>query len=46
MRGNEIRETREPASRVGIRIGADTSNISLVDNRVTGFAKAVDDLRV
>jgi hypothetical protein len=44
--GNEIVETRKPASRIGIRIGADTSNVRLVDNTVKGFARAVDDLRV
>lgn len=43
--GNEIVETRKSASRIGIRVGADTSNIRLADNKVTGFAKGIEDLR-
>jgi hypothetical protein len=43
--GNEIRETREPAQRIGIRLGAETSNIDQVDNVITGFATDVHDLR-
>jgi hypothetical protein len=42
---NEVRETRGPAKRVGIRLGAKTADITLKDNRVEGFAKAVEDLR-
>ncbi|NOY41777.1 MAG: hypothetical protein GXP26_08075 [Planctomycetes bacterium] len=43
--GNEIVETRKSASRIGIRIGADASNVRLSNNTVKGFAKAVEDLR-
>lgn len=43
--GNEIQETRQPAERIGIRLGAETSHIQRVNNVVTGFATAVHDLR-
>jgi hypothetical protein len=43
--GNEIRETRQPAERIGIRLGVETSNINQVDNVIAGFATAVHDLR-
>ncbi|MBP8130773.1 MAG: right-handed parallel beta-helix repeat-containing protein [Candidatus Hydrogenedentes bacterium] len=42
---NEIRETRGPASRAGIRIGAETGENTLQDNHIEGFAVAVQDLR-
>lgn len=42
---NEIRETRDPAKRIGIRIGADTGENTLQDNTVDGFSTAVQDLR-
>jgi hypothetical protein len=42
---NEIREMREPMSRVGVRIGAQTSDVRLADNRIEGFATPVEDLR-
>ena len=42
---NEIRETRQAAQRIGIRLGAETSNINQVDNVISGFATAVHDLR-
>jgi len=42
---NDIRETREPMSRVGVRIGAETSDVRLADNRIEGFSSAVTDLR-
>lgn len=42
---NEIRETRGPARRIGIRIGADTKAIQLIDNRIEGFAETIKDLR-
>ncbi len=42
---NDIRETREPMSRIGVRIGAETSDVRLADNRIEGFANAVADLR-
>jgi hypothetical protein len=45
VRANQIRETRAPMQRVGIRLGAETSDIRLADNRIEGFATAVQDLR-
>lgn len=39
--GNEIRETREPKRRIGVRIGAETRDVRLVDNQIAGFAQAV-----
>ncbi len=39
--GNEIRETRQPMSRIGIRISAEASGIELNSNKVEGFATAV-----
>ena len=42
---NDIRETRRPLKRTGIRIGADTSDIKLVGNNIVGFSKRVSDLR-
>ncbi len=43
--GNEIREMRHPAERIGIRLGADTKNIKQIENLIEGFATAVRDLR-
>ena len=43
--GNEIRETRAAAQRVGIRLGKETSQIRLEGNRFAGLAREVDDLR-
>jgi hypothetical protein len=45
IRGNEIRETREPLERIGVRLGKQASNIQLADNRIEGFRRAVEDLR-
>lgn len=42
LRQNEIAETRGPAKRVGVRIGAKTRDIRLVENRIEGFATAVE----
>ncbi len=42
---NEIRETRGPAERTGVKIGPETKDIKLADNRIEGFATAVADLR-
>jgi hypothetical protein len=42
---NELRETRKPASRIGIRIGAETRNVRLEDNLIEGFATPLLDLR-
>lgn len=42
---NELRETRNPLSRTGILIGAETRDIHCVDNQIEGFAVAISDLR-
>jgi hypothetical protein len=39
--GNEIRETRGSEKRVGIRLGRETRDIRLGDNRIEGFAEAI-----
>ncbi len=39
---NEVRQTQNPAKRVGIRVGALTRDIRLLDNTVDGFAINVD----
>ena len=43
--GNDIRETRGPSQRVGIRLGAKTSQIQLEGNRFSGLKLEVEDLR-
>ncbi|MEO8499191.1 MAG: right-handed parallel beta-helix repeat-containing protein [Planctomycetota bacterium] len=42
---NEIRETRQPMQRTGIRIGEQAGKVELADNRIEGFATAVIDAR-
>jgi hypothetical protein len=42
---NRLRETRQPLKRVGIRVGARTRDVRLIDNQVEGFAVPVADLR-
>ncbi|GDY22120.1 hypothetical protein LBMAG56_34670 [Verrucomicrobiota bacterium] len=42
---NEIRETRAPMQRVGIRLGAETANIKLEANQVSGMAQDVERLK-
>ena len=42
---NEIRETKEPKQRVGIRIGEYAEGITLDANRIDGFSENVLDLR-
>jgi Right handed beta helix region len=42
---NEIRESRQPMARIGVRIGKQTKEVNLVDNTIEGFATAVADLR-
>lgn len=39
--GNEIRETRGPEKRVGIKLGSKTHDIRLADNRIEGFAESI-----
>ncbi|MFT5470556.1 MAG: hypothetical protein ACI8UO_005685 [Verrucomicrobiales bacterium] len=42
LKENEIRETREPAERVGVRIGPKTRDVELIGNQISGFATEVD----
>jgi Right handed beta helix region len=42
---NELRESREPVSRIGILIGAETRDIRCLDNQIDGFAVPISDLR-
>jgi hypothetical protein len=42
---NQLRETRKPMSRVGIRLGARTRDVRLIDNTMEGFAVDLSDLR-
>jgi Right handed beta helix region len=42
---NEVRETRKPASRIGIRIGRKARDITLADNRIEGYPSKISDLR-
>lgn len=41
---NEILETREPAGRIAVRLGAETKAIQVQSNQITGFATAVKQL--
>ena len=43
--GNEIRETRNPMSRIGIRVGPEAREIRIEANRVEGFSQDISDLR-
>jgi hypothetical protein len=45
LAGNTLRETRKPQRRVGVRIGARTRDVKLIDNTTEGFAVEVSDLR-
>jgi len=42
---NDLRETRGPAERVGIRLGPETKNIRLSENRIAGFKRDVEGLK-
>jgi hypothetical protein len=42
---NQLRETRKPLSRAGIRVGAQTRDVRLIDNKMEGFAVDLSDLR-
>ena len=42
---NTIKETRGPAQRIGIQLGAESGSMELVDNVIEGFATPVNDLR-
>ena len=41
LRQNEIKEKREPAQRIGIRLGKETKEIKLVDNKFAGLMSDV-----
>jgi hypothetical protein len=45
LAGNEVRETRGPAKRTGIRISAQTRDLRLEGNRIDGVAVPIADLR-
>lgn len=45
LSNNQIRETRAPEKRVGVRIGKDTRDIQLDGNAIEGVAEKVVDLR-
>jgi hypothetical protein len=45
LAANQLRETRKPLSRVGIRVGARTRDVRLIDNTMEGFAVDLSDLR-
>jgi hypothetical protein len=42
---NEIRESRQPMKRIGIRLGPQAGQVELVENKIEGLAVAVSDLR-
>jgi nitrous oxidase accessory protein NosD len=42
---NDIRETRMPMKRIGIRLGSQTGQVELVENKIDGLAVPVSDLR-
>ncbi|HVX12964.1 MAG TPA: right-handed parallel beta-helix repeat-containing protein [Pirellulales bacterium] len=39
---NEIRETRQPLARIGVRIGSETRDVTLADNRIEGFSRSIE----
>lgn len=41
LRKNQIRESRGPAKRVGIRVGAQTRDVRLIANEISGFSTSV-----
>jgi hypothetical protein len=41
---NVLLETRQPASRIGVRISKDAKQIGLAENRIDGFSIPVLDL--
>lgn len=43
--GNDLRETRMPMNRTGIRIAAEAGSVELADNSIEGFAQPMNDLR-
>jgi hypothetical protein len=45
LKSNRLRETRGPARRVGIRLGAKTGETKLTANQIEGFAMPTEDMR-
>lgn len=45
LAANDLRETRRPMDRVGIRIGARAGAITMTANKIEGFATPVADMR-
>jgi parallel beta-helix repeat protein len=43
--GNELKETRAPMKRIGIRIGESASRIELAKNQINGFSSSIVDMR-
>ena len=43
--GNEIRETRQPMKRIGVRSGSEAGRVDLLENVISGFAQGVVDQR-
>ncbi len=41
LRKNDIKETRDPAKRTGVRVGPETRDVKLIENRIHGFATPV-----
>ena len=41
---NELRETRKPANRIGIRIDAEARDTRCINNVIEGFAIPISDL--
>jgi len=41
LRRNDIRESRAPARRIGVRVGPKTKDVRLIENRIAGFATEV-----
>ncbi len=41
LRKNDIKETRAPAGRTGVRVGPETRDVRLIENRIDGFATSV-----
>jgi Right handed beta helix region len=46
LKRNQVRETRQPMSRIGIRLGPKTKTVDVVDNHIVGFARDLADLRM
>lgn len=41
LRKNQIKETRKPAQRTGVRVGSETKDVRLIDNEIIGFSRAI-----